>query len=123
VPVTVEAGQSLQRVETLLDQALKDLIGDRSSAPCSQCPELLAEALKELQGVGHLLGKSSRDETSVQARVNAILPRLSLAERLLSASAGFYFGWCAAGSRVASPAAGYYADSMMPGPSLLALEG
>ncbi len=125
VPDLMSAGTRLQRVEQLLDQALEDLMGKTASPPCSRCAELLAEAASELQAFGALLTDrpDSHDYSILRPRVQAVLPRLTKAERLLAAAAEFYRGWCAAGPPPSYPTPGYQTDISLHGAALLTVEG
>jgi len=118
-----EAAQCLQRLETLLDQALDDLVGRETLAPCSRFSELLERAFAELQEFSRLLNDCLPDRTNFSCELRSVLPRLSAAQRLLSAASDFYRGWCAAGLEPGSSGPGYQADCQTRGPVLLAVEG
>jgi hypothetical protein len=128
LPAMVEAGTRLQRIESLLDQAVADLVGKEVSARCSNCAAALAEAAAELQFFAGLLtgterkGLEARDVAALARRIKALLPRLHRAQRLLLAAAEFYRGWCAAVPAVSYPWPAYQADGWSRGPALLALE-
>ncbi len=144
VPMAVEAGARLRRIESLLDQAIDDLTGKGRSSPGSRCAAALTEASAELRSFAALLTESRRERhkfgrleaeerAALLPRVKALLPRLSRAERLLAAAAQFYEGWCAAGSAAgqaqnySSP--GYqieswpHSENWPHSPVLLAFEG
>jgi len=123
VPADIEAAQHLRRVKTLLDQALDDLVGKQTSAPCSRCLHLLAEALSELQQFSALGHESLGNRADLVRELTAVLPRIGAAQRLLAAASEFYRGWCAAGLVPNDTAAGYQGDCLTHGPALLAMEG
>jgi hypothetical protein len=120
-PKAGEAATRLQRVESLLVQALDDLSGKGSAAPCSRCAVVLTEASAELQIFAGLV--TEPDRAALRPQLQALLPRLSTAERLLAAAAEFYRGWCAAAPQPSYPAPCYHGDGLSHGPALLALEG
>ena len=123
----LDAGARLQKVESLLDQALADLVGDQSSAPASHCAAILTTASDELRAFAHAvtLCAPDKDYPLLRPRVQGLLLRLKSVERLLSSAAEFYRGWCAAvpPSHSYSLPAGYGPDHSSFGPALLALEG
>ena len=126
-------GQRLLRLESLLDQAIEDLIAAGSQTACSRCASLLTEAVGELQVLqGLLIGTRHKttatdaqlepcDHATLRRQMGKLPPRLQHLERLLAGAAEFYRGWCAA----APLPDGYEADgwSQVRGPALLALEG
>lgn len=123
VPPALDASKLLRRVEVLLDEALADLTGNESASPCSRSVDLLSTALHELQAFDLLSRDSSLERATFRPRLESLLPRLSAAERLLSAAAEFYRGWCAAGTAPSYPVPGYQTDHLQNTPALLALEG
>jgi len=123
VSAVVRAGQSLERVERLIDQVVEDLLGKGSSVPCSRCPDMLFQAHAELHSFAGSLAEPQLDQTALLPQLRVLLPRLSAAERLLAAAGEFYRGWCAAGPLPAHPLPGYQSNSFCHGPALLALEG
>jgi hypothetical protein len=123
VPPAVNADQSLQRVEALLDQALDDLTGNRNASPCLSAADILTNVHSELQALAGLLTASEANQSILVARAKAIFPRLKTAERLLMAAGDFYLGWCAAAPASSYPAQGYQAEHPSHSPALLALEG
>jgi hypothetical protein len=140
VPGGVEARARLQRVETLLDQALDDLTGTgkKGAVPCTRCAAALTEVAAELQSFAGLLTERPQersgllrgqncleagDRAALSPQIKALLPRLTRLERLLAAAAEFYRGWCAAGPAPGYPAPGYETDAWSHSPALLTLEG
>lgn len=123
VPPALKADQSLQRVEALLDQALVDLAGTRGTSPGELAAHLLTDVYAELQIFAGLLPASEADHLALAPRMKAIFPRLKTAERLLTAAAEFYRGWCSATPSFFYPGLELQVDQASHGPALLALEG
>jgi hypothetical protein len=107
----------------LLDQALDDLTGRHNGSPCSRIAHILTDIQAELQIFATLLTPSEASERTLVPRLKAISPRLKSVERLLTAAAEFYLGWCASAPPSSYPALGYHADQLAHRPALLALEG
>jgi hypothetical protein len=95
---------------------------------------MLAEAIRELQSFSAALreaasqgrgqiGLTKHDIEVLTPRLKALLRGTVRAERLLSATAEFYRGWCAAGLAPVAHLAAYQSDSWVQGPALLAVEG
>jgi hypothetical protein len=121
----IDPDASLRHVEKLLDQVLVDLMGDKSAVPCSRAAVLLAEAAVELRAFVTMSADrlADPDYLALRPRVQALVPRLRTAERLLAAAAEFYRGWCAVGAASSDTVRGYQTEISFPGPALLAFEG
>ncbi len=123
------AGQRLQRVEDLLDQALLDMTGKGLAAPCTQSADILKSAFSELHSFATIVNSPSpsslspTDRLALGLQLKSLLPRLMKAERLLHAAAEFYRGWCAAAPPPAYPTSVITLYEVPVGPVLLAFEG
>jgi len=95
----------LNRVENLLDEALRDLSYPDREAPATRCAAALAEAAAELQAFGQTHRELGPQNSFLRMQLNSLPKRLRRVERLLASAAEFYSGWCAAG-----PTADYHAS-------------
>lgn len=121
---------SLDRVETLLGEALEDLKHPKREAPAARCAAALAEAAAELQAFAQVSGGIGSQSAPLRTQLGGLYSRLRRLERLLASAAEFYRGWCAAGTQADSYPApcyleeGYQSASWSnPGPALLAFRG
>ena len=92
----------LDRVETLLDEALEDLKCPKREAPAARCAAALAEAACELQTFSQARPGIESQTATLRRQLNGLPARLGHLSALLASAADFYSGWCAA-----APAANY----------------
>jgi hypothetical protein len=110
---------SLNRVEALLGEALKDLTAMSRKAPGARCSAALAEAAVELQAFVGTHAETGSQSPSLRRQLSGWPTKLRALQGLLASAAEFYGGWCAA-----APVAAYPVDCHTePGPALLAFRG
>jgi putative hemolysin len=130
VTAALAANARLSRVESLLDEALRDLTAFSGETPGSRCAAALAEAAAELQAFSQVAGQVGSQSATFRKLLSAFHPRLCNLKRLLASAADFYRGWCAA-APAANQAESYCSQdgyqfrssSGEPGPALLAFRG
>jgi hypothetical protein len=122
----------LRRIETLLGQAIDDLVGKTSGTPGLKCTAMLAEVATELQLLNETMSKAllaapsrlpGSEIAALVPEVSALLPKINRVERLWANASEFYRAWCAVGPTQSYPSPGYEADGFSPSPALLVFEG
>jgi hypothetical protein len=126
----VSQSSSLDRVESLMIEALEDLTSMNRTAPGLRCAAALTEAASEMQAFAQTHSGIGSHTATLRRQLHGLAARLGHLSALLASAADFYSGWCAA-----APAAnqvepyssqnGYQSPgwSNAHGPALLAFRG